>query len=394
MSINLRRDHIEVNNDGAMAEEGDCPLCAGRPNDVVVELDAAWVVAPRRAPLPGYVGMVARSHAGEPFELGGLERRRYWNEILMVARAVRDATGANAITYQIDGHALSHVVAHVYPRFSGDPFSGGPIDGVSLLFERSSDEIQRLATAIREAAGASLSPATTDLDPAAQYDDMASWFDEQCVNGFYNAHYDRPAVLALIGAAAGQRILDVGCGGGHYLAALLDAGARVVGVDGSAELLARARARLGDEVQLVHGDLNEPLPMLADRSFDGVVLALVYHHIDHRAGLLSELRRVLKPGGWMVLSTSHPVSDWFQAGGSYFAVKKVTTVIDRRGARWEVPFWRMPLTVLLDEILSAGFRLERLVEHVPPPHTRDIDARLYRRLMDEPAFLALRLRRV
>jgi hypothetical protein len=75
-----------------------------------------------------------------------------------------------------------------------------------------SDEIERLATAIREAVGGSLSPATTELAPAAQYDDMASWFDEQCINGFYNAHYDRPAVLALIGAAAGQRILDVGWG--------------------------------------------------------------------------------------------------------------------------------------------------------------------------------------
>jgi ubiquinone/menaquinone biosynthesis C-methylase UbiE/diadenosine tetraphosphate (Ap4A) HIT family hydrolase len=376
-----------------MADERDCPLCVGRPNDVVVELDAAWVLAPRRAPLPGYVGVVARSHAGEPFELGGLERRRYWNEILVAARAVRDATRATAVNYEIDGHSAPHVRAHVYPRFPGDPFTGRPIDGAALLFERSSDEIERLAGAIREAAGSSPSPATTEKDSPALFDGMASWFDEQCVHGFYNAHYDRPAVLALIGAVGRQRILDVGCAGGHYLAALLDRGAHVVGVDGSAELLRRARARLGEEVQLVHRDLNEPLPMFGDGSFDGVVLALVYHHIDNREGLLSELRRVLKPGGWMVLSTSHPVSDWFQSGGSYFAVEKVRAVMDPRGARWEVPFWRMPLTVLLDEVLTAGFRLERLVEHLPPPHSDDIDERIYQRLIQEPAFLALRLRR-
>ena len=166
-----------------------------------------------------------------------------------------------------------------------------------------------------------------------------------------------------------------------------------MGVDGSVELLARARELLGDGAQLVARNLDEPLPMFDDGSFDGVLLALVYHHIDNRAGLLVELRRVLKPGGWMVLSTSHPVSDWFQTGGSYFAVAKVAAVMDPRGTRREVPFWRMPLTVLLDEILSAGFRLERLVEHVPPPGGRDIDVRLYQRLINEPAFLALRLRR-
>src|SRR5437763_2337576 len=96
-----------VSHAGAMADR-DCPLCVGRPDDVVVELDAAWVLAPRLAPLPGYVGVVARSHAGEPFELGGLERRRYWNEILMAARAVRDATRATAVDYQIDGHSAPH----------------------------------------------------------------------------------------------------------------------------------------------------------------------------------------------------------------------------------------------------------------------------------------------
>lgn len=376
-----------------MTEERVCPLCVGPPNDVVVELDAAWIVAPRRAPLPGYVGVVARSHAAEPFELGGLERRRFWNEILIAARALRDATQASAITYEIDGQTRPHVSAHVYPRFPCNPFTGRPIDANAHLIERSSDEIERLATAIREAADSPPPPASTERYTPAVYDDTAAWYDEQGIDGFYNAHYDRPAVLTLIGAVAGQRILDVGCGGGHYLAALRDAGARVVGVDGSVELLARARELLGDGAQLVARNLDEPLPMFDDGSFDGVLLALVYHHIDNRAGLLVELRRVLKPGGWMVLSTSHPVSDWFQTGGSYFAVAKVAAVMDPRGTRREVPFWRMPLTVLLDEILSAGFRLERLVEHVPPPGGRDIDVRLYQRLINEPAFLALRLRR-
>ncbi|MFY1633930.1 class I SAM-dependent methyltransferase [Solwaraspora sp. WMMB335] len=66
----------------------------------------------------------------------------------------------------------------------------------------------------------------------------------------YNAYVDRPAMLALAGDVGGQRILDVGCGAGHYAAELLSRGAEVVGIDDSATLLAHARRRLGDRADL------------------------------------------------------------------------------------------------------------------------------------------------
>ncbi|MEV4078552.1 class I SAM-dependent methyltransferase [Nonomuraea fuscirosea] len=56
-------------------------------------------------------------------------------------------------------------------------------------------------------------------------------------------------------------------------------------------------------------DLEEPLAFAADASFDGAVCALVFHHIRNREQLLSELRRVLRPGGWLLMSTSHPTAD-------------------------------------------------------------------------------------
>jgi ubiquinone/menaquinone biosynthesis C-methylase UbiE/diadenosine tetraphosphate (Ap4A) HIT family hydrolase len=377
-----------------MAGEGDCPICErGGPADTIVALDASWVTAPPRAALPGYVCVVARTHVDEPFDLDGLERRRYWEEMLLVARAVRDTTGAAKMNYEIHGNTIPHLHTHLYPRFPGDPFAGRPIDGAALTFERTPGEIDRLVEVIQRAAG--MPPARTAGNRAAPaaYDEMASWFDELSGTSFYNAEYDRPAVLGLVGDVGGDRVLDVGCGAGHYLVALLARGARVVGVDGSAELLRRARARVGSGVELIHHDLERPLSMLADASFDGAILALVYHHIDDRTGLLAELKRVIKPGGWLVLSTSHPVADWLQQGGSYFTMEKVDVAFGRQGDRWwRVPFWRMSLTTLLGEILGAGFELERLVEPVPPPATREIDARRYDRLTREPAFLAIRAR--
>lgn len=222
---------------------------------------------------------------------------------------------------------------------------------------------------------------------------MSEWWNAQAEDGFYNAHYDRPAVLDLCGDVTGLRLADIGCGSGFYVAELAGRGAQVVGLDGSAEQLARARARVGPDVELIQHDLERPLTVLEDKSFDGAVMPLVYHHIDNRVGLLSDMRRVLRPGGWMVLSTSHPTSDWLQSGGSYFAVERVDAFFDGLGGRWRVPFWRIPMGVLLDEILGAGFVLERLVEPVPPPDAVTVSPRMHRRLLLEPGFVALRARR-
>src|SRR5687767_11287147 len=96
----------------------------------------------------------------------------------------------------------------------------------------------------------------------------------------------------LVAGAAGS-VLDIGCGTGRNLP-LYDAGTRVVGIDVSAEALARARRRRPD-VPLVQGDA-EALPFRAG-TFDTVVSALVFCSVPDAARGLSEVRRVLRPGG-------------------------------------------------------------------------------------------------
>ncbi|MFB6782076.1 class I SAM-dependent methyltransferase [Streptomyces sp. NPDC056352] len=79
------------------------------------------------------------------------------------------------------------------------------------------------------------------------------------------AHTDRPAMLAPAGDVAGLKILDVGCGAGHYAAELLAGGAEVVGIDGSATLLSHARERLGDRGELRMHDAEKPLAINCQR---------------------------------------------------------------------------------------------------------------------------------
>lgn len=102
------------------------------------------------------------------------------------------------------------------------------------------------------------------------------------------------------------RLLDVGCATGYLLELLHGLGYRhLEGIDASAEMLMRARARLPDEVVLHHGPAAAVLAGSADSSYDGIFLHHVIEHVPRAeiVPLLAELRRVLAPGGWLGLRT-------------------------------------------------------------------------------------------
>ena len=103
------------------------------------------------------------------------------------------------------------------------------------------------------------------------------------------------------GLAPGRRALELGCGTGIFLEKVAPSGARLVGLDLSEDLLARARGRLGAAPNVtLHRGNAECLPY-ADASFDAVYGSSVLHHLDlDRA--LQEVRRVLRPGGRCVFT--------------------------------------------------------------------------------------------
>ena len=101
--------------------------------------------------------------------------------------------------------------------------------------------------------------------------------------------------------SAGASVLDVGCGEGAFASELARAGLSVVGVDVAEEPLRRARAREpGLELRLIDGDGPWELP---DAAFDVVWAGEVIEHVADTAAWLSEVRRVLRSGGSLLLST-------------------------------------------------------------------------------------------
>lgn len=130
-----------------------CPICErGAPLDVIVEFEATWVTAPVEAPLPGYVCVVSKRHVVEPFELPGDELEAFWHEAMLVARAIAELLDPAKMNYEIHGNTIPHLHMHLYPRFEGDPYQGGPIDHAKRSFVRSNTELELLSTAIAAAA--------------------------------------------------------------------------------------------------------------------------------------------------------------------------------------------------------------------------------------------------
>jgi ubiquinone/menaquinone biosynthesis C-methylase UbiE len=140
---------------------------------------------------------------------------------------------------------------------------------------------------------------------ANDYDSFAEAYTTDSDAAIWNAYYERPAILALAGDVTGRRILDAGCGSGPLFAALRDRGAIVTGFDKSAGMLGQARRRLGDDADLQVADLNCPLPF-RDAAFDDVIASLVLHYLEDWGPALTELRRVLVPGGRLIVAVDHP----------------------------------------------------------------------------------------
>jgi len=113
--------------------------------------------------------------------------------------------------------------------------------------------------------------------------------------------WERRRALLLAEASPGERVLDLGCGAGRFVAALRDHGADPVGVELADAALERARRNVpGADLRALGSDGEIPLE---DSSVDLVWCSEVLEHVPDTAGLLSEARRVLRTGGRLLVTT-------------------------------------------------------------------------------------------
>ena len=212
-----------------------------------------------------------------------------------------------------------------------------------------------------------------DRSRVNDYDGFAEAYAASNENNLVNAYYERPGMLALAGDVAGRRILDAGCGAGPLLAALRDRGAFVTGFDKSAVMVELARQRLGSQADLQVAELGRPLPF-RDDTFDDVTASLVLHYLEDWGPALAELRRVLKPGGRLIVSVDHPLAEnlWHREAGlepDYFATYDYTVEWTVGGRSALLRFWTRPLHAMTDAFTAAGFQLSIISEPAVAPDT-------------------------
>ncbi len=103
---------------------------------------------------------------------------------------------------------------------------------------------------------------------------------------------------------AGKAVLDLGCAGGFMAEAMAARGADVTGIDPAADAIEAARSHAADGKLNIRYDIGvgEALPY-ADASFDAVVCVDVLEHVADLGKVLSEVARVLRPGGLFLFDT-------------------------------------------------------------------------------------------
>jgi ubiquinone/menaquinone biosynthesis C-methylase UbiE len=118
----------------------------------------------------------------------------------------------------------------------------------------------------------------------------------------------------------GETILDLACGQGFFSREFLKAGAKVIGVDISRELIRLARELTKKELPDAKADFvvssADDLSFIKDKSIDKIVIVLAIQNIENVSGVFKECSRVLKPSGKLFLVMNHPAfripkqSDW------------------------------------------------------------------------------------
>ncbi len=174
-------------------------------------------------------------------------------------------------------------------------------------------------------------------------------------------------VLDRLSLSGNETVLDAGCGSGRVTQALvgrLPAG-HAIGVDGSAEMIAAARQRLGPEIELIVADLE--LLDLGPRRVDAVLSTATFHWIEDHENLFSRLRAVMRSGAQLVAQCG--------GHGNTPELLQATAAIGEEEpfsahlAGWDGPWNYATPEQTLDRLGAAGFIEARAwLEPKPAPY--------------------------
>ncbi|MCG1003076.1 MULTISPECIES: trans-aconitate 2-methyltransferase [Halobacterium] len=203
-----------------------------------------------------------------------------------------------------------------------------------------------------------MAPPSEDTDNGTAPND----WDSDAYDGSHSFVFEYgEGVVGLLDPQPSDRVLDLGCGTGHLTAAIADTGARVVGVDRAATMLADARTNY-PSLAFVRGDARE-LPFAAP--FDAVFSNAALHWIpgDDHGDVLDSVSGALRPGGRFVAELGG-------AGNVSAIVDAVSRELESRGREVENPWYFPTVGEYASRLEARGFEV-RYAAHFDRPTELD-----------------------
>lgn len=205
-------------------------------------------------------------------------------------------------------------------------------------------------------------------------DSADAWITDQGADGDWSrrAILD-PALESIFFDVEGAAILDLGCGEGRYSRKLKNKGAVVTGIDPVPKFIQRARS-LDSESSYVEGRA-EALPF-AKGSFDMTLSYLSFVDIADLKAAASEITRVLRPGGKLIIVTISNLASTTPSWVKDEHGRKTHRIVDRYMEEFALDLeWRdirirnyhRPLSYTLGLFLNQGYVLTQFVEPLPDP---------------------------
>jgi len=227
------------------------------------------------------------------------------------------------------------------------------------------------------------------------YDKIADWYSARKM-GSYEFKMQLPAILNLLGDLRWKSLIEIGCGPGAYSVEFAKRGADVLGVDISQRMLDKA----GDNAEAANVKLAlqkadaHSLPY-TDESFDVAVLILTILNTK----MVEEAARVLKPGGLLLFSDTHPINEskgrW--EGNEIGAARIVEDYFSQDKREWRIKlgpertvttkYYARTIEQCVDMIADAGFKILRIVEPKPRKVVKKSDPVHYDRCSRVPYFI-------
>ena len=125
-----------------------CIVCtSGHPYGIIADLNHTWVTTDPEVAIFGYVCVISKVHAVEPFDLPD-QGAAFWQEAMAVAQVVNRLYRPVKLNYEIHGNTLPHLHMHLFPRQPDDGFVGRPIDLKDFRHRYSDHDLAKLRSAL------------------------------------------------------------------------------------------------------------------------------------------------------------------------------------------------------------------------------------------------------